>query len=166
MRSLLALPLVIGITLAVADYDAARAIPANPRPLSAVAPASDIQLVRGRGGRAVAVRGPRGGAAVRGPRGGVAARGAYGGAAVRGPRGGVAARGAYGGQRCVDRAETLPCAAHVEELRCEWVPAITAAFGTALRVGTGVAGGGHMASAHAGVGLISATFGSAECSKD
>jgi hypothetical protein len=92
MRSLLTLPFVIGITLAVADYDAARAIPANPRPLSAVAAASDIQLVRGRGGRAVAVRGPRGGAAVRGPRGGVAVRGAYGGAAVRGPRGGVAAR--------------------------------------------------------------------------
>jgi hypothetical protein len=99
MRSVLALPFVIGMTLAVADYDGARAISANPRPLSAVAPASDIQLVRSRGGRggAVAVRGPRGGAAARGPRGGVAVRGAYGGAAVRGPRGGVAARGAYGG---------------------------------------------------------------------
>jgi hypothetical protein len=99
MRSLLALPFVIGITLAVADYDAARAIPANPRPLSAVAPTSDIQLVRGRGGGgrgAVAMRGPRGVAAVRGPRGGVAARGAYGGAAVRGPRGNVAVRGARG----------------------------------------------------------------------
>ena len=96
MRSLLALPFVIGITLAVAHYDAARAIPANPRSLSAVAPASDVQLVRGRGGRAVAVRGPRGGAAVRGPRGGVAVRGAYGGAAVRGPRGNVAVRGARG----------------------------------------------------------------------
>jgi hypothetical protein len=98
MRSVLALPFVIGMTLAVADYDGARAISANPRPLSAVAPASDIQLVRSRGGRggAVAVRGPRGGAAARGPRGGVAVRGAYGGAAVRGPRGGVA-RGAYGG---------------------------------------------------------------------
>src|SRR5580704_11732910 len=98
MRSLLALPLVIGITFAVAHYDGARAIPANPRPLSATAPASDIQLVRGRGGRgAVAMRGPRGGVAVRGPRGGVAARGAYGGAAVRGPRGNVAVRGARGG---------------------------------------------------------------------
>jgi len=84
MRSVLALPFVIGIALAVADYDAARAIPANPRPLGAVAPASDIQLVRARGGRgAVAVRGPRGGAAVRGPRGNVAVRGARGVAAVR-----------------------------------------------------------------------------------
>jgi hypothetical protein len=76
MRSLLALSFVIGITFAVAHYDGARAIPANPRPLTATAPASDIQLVRGRGGRgAVAMRGPRGGVAVRGPRGGVAAHG-------------------------------------------------------------------------------------------
>jgi hypothetical protein len=69
-------------------------------------------------------------------------------------------------QRCVVRVETLPCGAHVEERRYVWAPAITAAFGTALPGGTGGAGGGHMASAHAGVGLISVTFGSAECSKD
>jgi hypothetical protein len=68
-------------------------------------------------------------------------------------------------QRCVDRVETLPSAAHVEQRRCVWVPAITAAFGTALRGGTGGAGGGRMASAHAGVGPISATFGFAEWSK-
>ena len=48
-------------------------------------------------------------------------------------------------QRCVDRVETLPCAAHVGQRLCGWVLAITAAFGTALRGGTGGAGGGHMA---------------------
>jgi hypothetical protein len=68
-------------------------------------------------------------------------------------------------QRCVDRVETSPSAAHVEQRPCVWVPAITAAFGTALRGGTGGAGGGRMASAHAGVGRISATFGFAEWSK-
>jgi hypothetical protein len=74
--------------------------------------------------------------------------------------------GRTAGQRHVDLVETLPCAAHVGERRCVWVPAIMAAFGTAPRGGTGGADGGHMASAHAGVGLISATFGSAECSED
>jgi hypothetical protein len=48
-------------------------------------------------------------------------------------------------QRCVDRVEKLPCAAHVGQRLCGWVLAITAAFGTAPRGGTGGAGGGHMA---------------------
>ena len=45
--------------------------------------------------------------------------------------------GHMGGQRCVDRGETLPCGAHGVERRCVSVPAIMAAFGTALRGGTG-----------------------------
>jgi len=81
------------LVLPFADCGVAHAVPVKPQPLSAVAPASDIQLAY------EAVRGPRGGAAVRGPRGGVAVRGPYGGAAVRGPYGGraVVGRPYYGG---------------------------------------------------------------------
>ena len=81
MRSVWTLPFAIAVMLAITDHDVARAVPVNPQPLSAAAPASDVQLAR-----AVAARGPRGGVAVSGPRGGVA---------VRGPRGGVAVRGPY-----------------------------------------------------------------------
>jgi len=91
MRSVWTLPFTIAAMLAITDYDAAHAVPVNPQPLSAAAPASDIQLAQ------EAVRGPRGGEAVRGPRGGEAVRGPRGGAAVRGPQGGVAVRGPHGG---------------------------------------------------------------------
>lgn len=75
----------------------AEAVPVKPQPLSAAAPASNLQLAY------EVVHGPRGGAAVRGPRGGVAVRGPYGGAAVRGPYGGAAVRGPYGGRAAVGR---------------------------------------------------------------
>jgi len=91
---MLVLPFAISAMVAIADCGVAHAVPVKPQPLSAVAPASDIQLAY------EAVRGPRGGAAVRGPRGGVAVRGPYGGAAVvRGPYGGraVVGRPYYGG---------------------------------------------------------------------
>jgi hypothetical protein len=79
---MLVLPFAISAMVAIADCDVAQAVPVKPQPLSAVAPASDIQL-----------------AAVRGPRGGIAVRGPYGGAAVRGPYGGraVVGRPYYGG---------------------------------------------------------------------
>lgn len=71
MRSVWTLPFAIAVMLAIADYDVARAVPVNPHPLCAAAPASDIQLAR-------AARGGRGGVvAVRGPHGGVAVRGAH-----------------------------------------------------------------------------------------
>ena len=82
MRSVWTLPFAIAAMLAITDYDAAHAVPVNPQPLRAAAPASDIQLAQ------EAVRGPRGGAAVRGPHGGGAVRGPLGGVAVGGPRGG------------------------------------------------------------------------------
>jgi hypothetical protein len=100
MRRALLLSVALLGLLASATHNGARALPANPHPLGAIAPPSDLQLARAvargpRGG--VAVRGPRG-AAVRGPRGGVAVRGPRG-AAVRGPRGGAAIVGRryYGG---------------------------------------------------------------------
>src|SRR5262245_41896971 len=127
--SMLLLPLVIAAMVAIADYGVAEAIPVKPQPLSAVAPASNIQLayevVHGPRG-AAAVRGPRGGVAVRGPYGGAAVRGPYGGAAVRGPYGGAAVRGPYGGRAVVGRP-------------------ITEAFGTALAGVIGTADGGRMA---------------------
>ena len=71
MRSVWTLPFAITVMLAIADYDVARAVPVNPHPLGAAAPASDIQLAR-------AARGGRGGVvAVRGPHGRVAVRGAH-----------------------------------------------------------------------------------------
>ena len=93
MRSVWTLPFAIAAMLAITDYNAAHAVPVNPQPLRAAAPASDIQLAQ------EAVRGPRGGEAVRGPRGGAAVRGPQGGVAVRGPHGGVAVGGPRGGYR-------------------------------------------------------------------
>jgi len=106
MRSVWTLPFAVAAMLAITDYDVAHAAPVNLQPLSATAPASDIQLVRevvhgARGG--TAVRGPRGGVAVRGPNGGAAVRGPYGGGAVRGPHGGAAVRAPYGGYRVGQR---------------------------------------------------------------
>jgi hypothetical protein len=108
MRSVwtLLLPFATAVIVAIADYGVAHAVPIKPQPLSAVAPASDIQLAqeiyRGpRGGEAY--RGPRGGEAYRGPRGGDAYRGPRGGAAVRGPYGGTAVVGPHGGYRVGQR---------------------------------------------------------------
>jgi hypothetical protein len=98
MRSVWTLSFASTVMLAIAGYSVAHAVPVNPQPLSAAAPASDIQLAQYE-----AVRGPRGGEAVRGPRGGVAVRGPHGGAAVRGPQGGVAVRGPHGGYRVGQR---------------------------------------------------------------
>src|SRR5215470_5530352 len=95
--SMLLLPLVIAAMVAIADYGVAEALPVKPQPLSAAAPASNLQLAY------EVVHGPRGGAAVRGPRGGVAVRGPYGGAAVHGPYGGAAVRGPYGGRAVAAR---------------------------------------------------------------
>jgi hypothetical protein len=84
MRSIWSLPFAMAFVFAIADYNLAYAVPVSP--LSAVAPASDIQLARaggGRGGHGGAVH--RGGAAVH--RGGAAVH--RGGTAVR--RGGAVA---------------------------------------------------------------------------
>src|SRR6185437_14279229 len=98
-RVLLLSVALVGL-LALAGHNAARAVSADPHPLSAVVSPSNVQLAR------AAVRGPRGGravvgrrgAAVRGPRGGRAVVGRRG-AVVRGPRGGraVVGRRYYGG---------------------------------------------------------------------
>jgi hypothetical protein len=88
MRSVWTLSFAIAAMLAITDYDAAHAVPVNPQPLSAAAPASDIKLAQ------EVYRGPRGGEAYRGP---------HGGAAVRGPHGGVAVRGPHGGYRVGQR---------------------------------------------------------------
>jgi len=98
MRSVWMMPFAIAVLFMVADYPAARAVPASTQPVNAAAGDTDqlsAQVRRGpRGG--VAARGPRGGVAVRGPRGGAAYRGPRGAAAVRGPRGNVAVRGGRG----------------------------------------------------------------------
>lgn len=89
MRRIRSLPFAIAVTLAIADYGLAGALPASAPSWSAAAPATDVLQARfargGHRGRAVAVR--------RGPRGkAVAVRGRYGGraVAVRGRRGGTA----------------------------------------------------------------------------
>jgi hypothetical protein len=69
MRSVWTLPFAVAAILAITNYDTAHAVPIKPQPLSAVAPASDIQLAQ------EVYRGPRGGEAYRGPRGGEAYRG-------------------------------------------------------------------------------------------
>jgi hypothetical protein len=88
MRSVWTLTFAVAAMLAITNYDTAHAVPIKPQPLSAVAPASDIQLAQ------EVYRGPRGGAAYRGP---------HGGAAVRGPHGNVAVRGPHGGYRVGQR---------------------------------------------------------------
>jgi len=94
-RVLLLSVALVGL-LALGGHNAARAVSADPHPLSAVVSPSNVQLARAvargpRGGRAAV---GRRGAAVRGPRGGRAVVGRRG-AAVRGPRG----RGAVVGRR-------------------------------------------------------------------
>jgi hypothetical protein len=119
MRSVWTLSFAVAAMLAITDYDAAHAVPVNPQPLSAAAPASDIQLAQ------EVYRGPRGGEAYRGPRGGEA---------YRGPRGGEAYRGRMAVWRCAALMAGIASA-----------NAITEAFGTAPDGATGAAGGGHMA---------------------
>lgn len=76
-------PVALVSALAFSAHSGARAIPADPHLVGAIASSSNVHLAR------AAVRGPRGGGAVVGPRG----------AAVRGPRGGAAIVGRpyYGG---------------------------------------------------------------------
>jgi hypothetical protein len=97
MCSVWTLSFAVAAMLAITNYDTAHAVPIKPQPLSAVAPASDIQLAQ------EVYRGPRGGEAYRGPRGGAAVRGPHGGVAVRSPHGNVAVRGPHGGYRVGQR---------------------------------------------------------------
>ena len=59
MRSVWTFSFAIAAMLAITDYDEAHAVPVNPQPLSAAAPASDIKLAQ------EVYRGPRGGEAYR-----------------------------------------------------------------------------------------------------
>jgi hypothetical protein len=119
MRSVWTLSFAIAAMLAITDCDTVHAVPVNPQPLSAAAPASDIKLAQ------EVYRGPRGGEAYRGPRGGEAYR-------------------AHMAERpIVARMAVWRCAALMADIAS--ANAITEAFGTAPDGATGAAGGGHMA---------------------
>lgn len=83
-------------SLAFGAHNGARAVPADPHLIGAIALSSNVHLAR------AAVRGPRGGGAVVGPRG-AAVRGPRDGAAVVGPHGRAAVVGPRGGSAVVGR---------------------------------------------------------------
>src|SRR6201993_1612385 len=92
MCSVWMMPFAMAALFLVADYPAARAVPANTQPANAGMADTDTLSAQAR-------RGPRGGVAARGPGGNVAARGPYRGGVYRGAayRGGYRVGGRYYG---------------------------------------------------------------------